>query len=167
MNKKVRKVSPIDLSRYVNADTGETLSSEGALIVRNEDTGLVVISSEEYATIDAAAWHYISLLLNDSDLGRLSKMAQMTQTTWNILFAKNNIPHSSKTLRFELGMESESMFFSMIRRLKKIGVLYVLDGLIYGEVRKIYMLNPYLARKRKTISDRAAKLFKRLEQEKE
>lgn len=162
MKGKIRRNAPIDLSKYINSETGETLESEGAVVVRNEDTGLVTISSGEYATIDAAAWDYICGILNDADVGKVSKMAQMTKTSLNLLYAGNNRPHSSKTLQVALSIKSQRMFFELVKRLKKAGVIYVLDGLILGEVRKVYMLNPFLARKRKTIVDWAANKFKEL-----
>jgi len=165
-NRKIRRAIPIDLGQYVNLETGETLASEGVIVMRNEETGLVTISSSEYANIDSVAFDYICGILNDADVAKVCKMAQMTKTALNLLYSRNNQPHSARTLQVALSIRSERMFFALIERLKRAGVIYVLDGLILGEVRKVYMLNPFLARKRKTIVDWVADKFGELGQEK-
>jgi len=41
----------------------------------------------------------------------------------------------------------------------KAGVIYQIKGNIAGEVRVIYMMNPFLARKRKTIDKEVFNVF--------
>ena len=166
MNKtvEIKKNEVLDLTKYCNTDTGETLNSEvvseGTTLTVNSKTGMTVISSTNYAVIDADAVVALTQMLNNSDLANVIKMAVVTQTPLNIVF-NGNIPHTNETLQRYLEVKSEAMYLNLIRRLINIGVLYQIKGRIYGEVRVCYMLNPFLTRKRKQFESKVFEVFEK------
>lgn len=161
--KKVKRNMKINLEDYVNSDTGEELMSElkGVSFVAQQDTNLVYIHSDDYFTIDSKAMIYLSQFLNRSELGSINVMATDLKTVLNLVF-NGNIPHTNDTLQQKLGISSTSTFTLLIRKLMKLGVLYQIKGKIMGEVRVVYMMNPFLARKRKTVDEQVVKVFDEL-----
>jgi hypothetical protein len=158
---KVHKTVQIDLSPYVDDNSGEYLIdnlAKGSKVSITENTNLVTISSDNYSVIDTQAVICLSSVLNKSDLGSVLMMGIITKTPLNILF-NNTIPHTNSTLQEYLRISSESKFIDLMKRLIKVGVLYQIKGLIYGQVRVCYMLNPYLSRKRKTFEERVLSVF--------
>lgn len=161
MAKKVlSKREIVDLTKYVNIETSEMLSSEfkGKSVVTKERTGLMSISSSDYAVIDSEALLVMAKILNNSDLANVIKMAIVTKTPLNVLF-NNNIPHCNETLQSYLQISSESQYIKLMQRLIKSGILYQIKGLIHGQVRVCYILNPYICRKRKTFEERLVSIF--------
>lgn len=151
----------IDLSKYHNAETGEVLDSElkaGTTITVKEKTNLVTITSENYAVIDSEALLVMMKLVNNSDLANVMKMSIVTKTPLNIVY-NNNVPHSNESLQKYLEVSSKSMYIKLIQRLMKAGILYQIKGLIYGEVRVCYLLNPFISRKRKNIDQELTSIF--------
>lgn len=163
-HKTIPITTPIDLDKYANIETGETLASEAAQgkgFTIREHTGLKTITSSDYAVIETEAILFLSRILNNSDLANVVKMSVLTRTPLNIVYADNNYPHTHDTLQKYLEIDSKSMFIKLIRRLIKNGILYQIKGKIYGEVRVCYMLNPYLSRKRKQFESAVFDAFER------
>ncbi len=153
--------SEMDLSKYHDSETGEVLTSvlePGTSIRVHKSTDLVSISSDNYAVIDSDALQVMMQLLNNSDLANVMKMAVITKTPMNVIY-NNTVPHTNETLQKYLQVKSEAMYISLIKRLMKAGILYQLKGLIYGEVRVCYLLNPFISRKRKTIDKELTNIF--------
>lgn len=160
--RKIRNREILDMSKYVNEDTGEMFVSENInnkqKVTVEKETGMVSISSNDYSVIDSEAIMYLSQILNNSDLGNVLKMSTILKTSLNIVF-NNSVPHSNETLQQYLEISSEPGFIALIKRLIKAGVLYQVKGLIYGQVRVIYMMNPFLANKRKTFDQKVIEIF--------
>ena len=159
--RKITQKVTMDLSKHYNSETGELMESElgpGASVTVSKQTGLVTISYENYAVIDSGALLALTQLINNSDLANVLKMAIVTKTTSNIVY-NGNVPHTNETLQKYLKLSSEAMYMKMIRRLMLAGILYQIKGLIYGEVRVCYILNPYLSRKRKTFEEQLTHIF--------
>jgi co-chaperonin GroES (HSP10) len=170
MKKEVKRINEkkiIDISQYHNSETGELLSSEmkkGTSIVVNEATSKVTIDYENYATVSTKAIMALVEILNNSDLANALKMSFCAKGPLSLLYNENNQLHSNKTLQDYLDISSESTYFILINKLIKAGVLYQIKGNIYGEVRKVYMLNPFLSKKRKTFDEEVIKIFKSFDQ---
>ena len=166
---KVRKITRsrrIDLSKYHNSETGEVLNSElkkGTSITVKEQTNLVTLHSDNYAVIESQAMLIMTQILNNSDLANVMKMSIITKTPLNVVY-NNNVPHTNETLQKYLELKSESRYIQLIRRLMKAGILYQIKGLIYGEVRVCYLLNPFISRKRKTIDRELTEIFSEFKQ---
>jgi len=168
--RKITKNTKIDLSKYHNEETGELLNSElgpNTSITVKKETGMVTIVSDNYAVIDAEAMQVMKQLLNNSDLANVLCMAVLTKTPLNVVY-NNNTPHTNESLQQYLQINSKSMYIKLIQRLMKAGILYQIKGLIYGEVRVCYLLNPFISRKRKTFEEKITSIFSefKLEQDK-
>jgi len=150
LKKKVVK-KKIDGDQFVNISTGELLSSEvpGLPSVSVVDNDLKIMHSDEYVIIDSRALDYIQENFNPVDLGRILKMADMTYGEYNIL-CKDRIPHNRETLMEELNY-SRNKFSNFLKRLEMKSIIYYIIGYIDGKRSRHIMLNPHLARKRKTI----------------
>lgn len=160
--KRVKENVVLDVSAYHNEETGELLSSElkGTVVTVTKKTTGVMIDYDDYATISTEAMLQLANVLNNSDLGNTLKMSLCAQTPLSLLYNNNNQLHSNKSLQEYLEIKSEAKYFDLIKRLIKAGVLYQIKGLIYGEVRKIYMINPFISKKRKVFDEQVIKVFK-------
>ena len=161
--KRVKENVVLDVSIYHNQDTGELLSSElgkGKSITVTQKTNGVMIDYDDYATISTEAMLQLANILINSDLANALKMSLCAQTPLSLLYNNNNQLHSNKTLQEYLEIKSEAKYFELIKKLIKAGVLYQIKGLIHGEVRKIYMINPFLSKKRKVFDEQVIKVFK-------
>ena len=166
MIRKIKKDTQVDLSQYVNKETGEfmldEISKNSDIIIKStEDSGMVSVSYNDYAVLDTEAFLILAKVLNNSEFANVVKMAITTKTQLNILY-NNNIPHSNHTLQEYLEIKSKSTFFELIKKLMEIGVIYQIKGRIHGEVRVIYMLNPLISKKRNTFDSKVIKIFERL-----
>jgi hypothetical protein len=160
--KKLKTQSKRFPNEYVNIETGETLASEATTnvhITMKEDTQYFTIDSDEYIVFDSGAMEYLNRVLPKSDMARVLQMGNMVKGDCSILFQKNNIPHDSNTLPNALQL-SQDKFYKMARTLVKKGILSYCVCAPSGYVQKIYMLNPYVARKRKVLNCELNTIFK-------
>lgn len=157
----VKKKVSVDLSSYVNVKDGTFLNNDlnkDININVEESTDMSVVSYSDYSVISTEAVKFLNQLLNNSDFANVIKMAVIIKTPLSILF-NDNIPHTNETLQKYLEIKSESMYIGLIKRLMKVGVLYQMKGLIYGEVRVIYIINPYICRKNKMFENKVLDIF--------
>jgi len=115
------------------------------------DKDLVIVHSDEYVIIDSNALAYIVDNFTPVDYGRILKMANMTNGSYNILYQQRTTPHTDTTLMDEL-QYTRNKYADFMKRLYKRGVVYYISGVKDGVEFKHIMLNPHLARKRKTIA---------------
>ncbi len=157
-----KKQVPIDTSKYVNLDTGEILESEVSKhkvsITVTEEGDFVVITSDDFVILDSKTVKYLNTLLSKTEMSNLLLMAQDLKTSLNIIY-NGPIPHTHDTLQEFLGYSSKAMFLKLLKSLMNHGVIYQIKGRIMGEIRVIYMLNPFVARKRKTIDKQVFNIF--------
>jgi predicted transcriptional regulator len=159
--KKVKIKKLIDPAKYVNTDTGEDLTSE----VKDggfefyENTEMVTITSDNFTILDSTALIFLRKHLNRSELGSISIIAEDLRTPLNIVY-NASVPHTNESLQSALEILSRSTFNSLIRKLMKLGVLYQIKGNIKGKIRVIYMMNPFVARKRKQLDSKLIEVFK-------
>jgi hypothetical protein len=158
-----KKQVPIDTSKYVNLDTGEILESEVSKhkvsITVTEEGDFVVITSDDFVILDSKTVKFLNTLLSKTELSNLLLMAQDLKTSLNIIY-NGPIPHTHDSLQEFLGYSSKAMFLKLLKTLMHHGVIYQIKGRIMGEIRVIYMLNPFVARKRKTIDKQVFSIFK-------
>jgi PHD/YefM family antitoxin component YafN of YafNO toxin-antitoxin module len=162
---RVKEKVNINVDDYVNTSTGEPLTDElkndkSLLIVTKENDKYIIISSDDYCILDSQVMLYLGTILKKAELASIILMAQDTRTPINLVYnSSENMPHTNETLQQFLGYGSKAMFINLIRSLMKIGVLYQIKGKIHGEVRVIYMLNPFISRKRKQVDAKLAEVF--------
>lgn len=151
-----------DLSNYVNIETGETLVSEskaGTEITVKEKPEYFTINSNEYIIFDSAAINYLNNILPKADVSRIYLMSNMLKGDCSVICQSNNHPHNSETLPIVLDL-SQDKFYKLVRKLVNKNILTYCVCAPSGYVQKIYMLNPYIARKRKTINCELNYFFK-------
>ena len=158
-----RKQMAIDLTKYVNEETGELLTSElqrdKMVVTVTKEGDYVVITSDDYVVLDCKTVNYLSDILSRTEMNNILMMATDLKTPLNIVY-NGPQPHSNESLQVFLGYSSKSTFIKLLQKLIKAGVIYQIKGNIRGEVRVIYMMNPFLARKRKTIDKEVFEVFK-------
>jgi len=137
----------IEGDKFVNTETGETL--DGVTSVNIVDKEIVIMHSDEYVILDSKALMYVQEHFNPTDLGRIMKMTNMTRGQFNVLY-NGESPHSKQTLQEELDY-SRNKFANFLKRLETKSIIYYIVGYIDGKRARSIMLNPHLARKRKTI----------------
>jgi predicted transcriptional regulator len=151
----------------VNSETGETVLSEmgpdSTLVVKGPSDHFT-ISSEEFIVIDSKAFTYVCGVLGRPDLEKVTRMSNMLKTDFNILHSNNNNPHNLTSLAKALEV-SQSELKKIISRLVDKNVLAYVVCKPSKFLQKIYMLNPTLARKRKTFHEDLRMFFKDLSTE--
>jgi hypothetical protein len=158
--KKQTTKKKIDPDKLVDTETGELLSSSmpGVKSVNQVNEDLVIMHSDEYVVIDSHAFLYIQENFSPTDIGRILKMANMTYGEYNVLY-NNRIPHTKGTLMETLEY-SRNKFADFMRRLEKKRIIYYIVGYDDNEKRvRHIMLNPHVARKRKTINVECLNVF--------
>ena len=157
-----KKKVNLDLSKYVNTATGELLTSElrkdKMVVTVTEEGNYVVITSDDYVVLDCKTVNYLSEILSRTEMNNVLMMTTDLKTPLNIVY-NGPQPHSNESLQKFLGYSSKSTFIKLLQKLMKVGVIYQIKGNIAGEVRVIYMMNPFLARKRKTIDKEVFNVF--------
>ena len=154
---------PVDAhpSDYVNHETGETMDSEvkdGLTVKMMQDTGHFVIDSNEFVVFDAGAVEYLQKVAK-ADVNRVIQMGNMVKGDCSVIYQNNNHPHDSTTLPGVLKL-SQDKFYKMVRRLVSLNVLSYCVCAPAGYTQKLYMLNPYIARKRKTFDNTLHEFFR-------
>jgi hypothetical protein len=160
---KTTKKTDFDVAKYVNSETGELLTSELSgnkmSVTVTEKGDYVVMTSDDYIVLDSQAVSYLVNTLSRTEFSSMMAMTVDLKTPLNIVF-NGPTPHTNETLQKYLGYSSKAMFLKLIGKLMKVGVLYQIKGNIQGEVRVIYMMNPFLARKRKTVDNKVIEVFR-------
>ena len=159
---RLKKNVDFDLETYVNIETGELLSSslgrDKLSVSVTEKGDYVVMSSDDYVVLDSATVKFLANQLSRAELSNVLMMATDLKTPLNLVY-NGPQPHSNESLQAFLGYSSRAMFFKLLNKLMKLGVIYQIKVRISGELRVVYMLNPYIARKRKTIDNTVFQVF--------
>jgi len=150
----------IDTSNYVNTVTGETLFSEfpNTTSINIKDENLAIVNSDEYIIIDSKAFRYIQTIFSAADLAKIQRLSDMVKGTYNLLHDQNGVALVPITLRASLDYD-ESEFSRFMSRLHKKSIIHYLYGYKDGRKCKWIMLNPTLARKRKTFHTDCTSVF--------
>lgn len=121
---------------------------------------MIEISSDDEIMIESKTLLALNNLLNNSDLAQVLKMAILIKPPLNIIY-NGDVPHTNETLQVYLGIESQSHYFRLIKRLVIAGVLHKVKDRINGEVRISYMFNPYLCKRKELCEHKAFKIFEK------
>lgn len=158
--KKIKKA--IDLSNYVNAETGQVMSDEigsQTRITSIHDTGQFIVKSNEFVVFDSAAADYLVRELTGAERARVFDMYNMVKGDCVVVMSKNNHPHTPDTLSAVLSM-SLNKFYEFVRKLVKKNIMAYTVCAPSGVVQKIYMLNPYIGRKAKSVNNELLRIFR-------
>ena len=159
MNKVVnRKISyKVDSSKYADIETGE-LPGDGIRITEVKKTGQFIINSDEFVIFDAASVRYISGIIRKVDLARVIIMANMVRGDCCVICQDEKTPHTPVTLSDGLQITLHE-WNAYVRKLVKKGILAYCVCAPSGFIQKVYMLNPFIARKRKAINESMGYFF--------
>ncbi len=163
--KKITSSIKIDLDKFFNGETGESLASEIVgnnitVTMKKENTELFTLKQpENFSFINLDTLDKLYKVLSNTDLGYLLKLFPLTKTEMNMIF-NNTIPHSNYTLQKYLEIKSNQTFHILIKKLISVGVLYQVKGNIQGAVRVVYIMNPNVSNRRKTFSNSLMDYFK-------
>lgn len=167
--RKLTKKTNVDTSKFIDSETGETLSSylnlnSDKACVQVPSGDYVQLKSKDFCIIESSALDYLKENLSKSDLGYIYLMANMVYGSLNALHTRERKFHTRNTLMVDLEL-ARTQFSSLINRLIEKGVLYELKGLQEGGVSKVFILNPSLARRTNTVNAVATRVFKNLSQD--
>ena len=99
IKKRSTKKQQFDVGKYVNAETGEMLSSElgkdKMSVNITEEGEMVVITSDDYIVLDAKTVKYLSNELSRTEINSMLMMATDLKTPLNIVLNGSH-PHSNK-----------------------------------------------------------------------
>lgn len=165
--KKAYEKKKIDFKKYINEETGETLSSEirGAISinVRNEDK--LFMDDKSYFTINSESLDYIKQEFNHADMGRILIMCGMVRGEYNILYdysdKKARKPYVRETLMRDLDL-TVNRFRDFINRLYDKHILCTIIEHKDDAKEIWFMMSPYLVRKQKGFNPKCANQFQKL-----
>ena len=157
--RKVKK--KLDASKYANIETAETFDSElntGESAYKDVETGEYILSFANFVSSDAVFDEEICWLLSAADYRRYRLMTNWLHTNFNIVLSGNNRPHTLQTLSkaIRLSVDETTRF---IKRLVEVGLLVYSFCPKSGYDKKIFMINPYVIRKRNSFHEHLFTLF--------
>jgi len=159
----------VDIKKYVNHETGETLSSalSGLTTITVRNKNKLVISYDSYVVIDSEATKYINKEFTPAEKGRIFAMCTMISGNHNLLYnSKTNEPHTKETLMLELDLTVDR-FRDFIKKLEaKLIISFFIKN---GDKKKnrLFMLNPFFARKQKVFYEECTSKFQKLSPKKD
>ena len=151
----------INYDNYVNIDTGESVSSElnnGESMCIEVPTGEVVLTFKEFVMTNALLEWKILWDMPPVDFRRYHFMTCFLHTPFNIVMSKNNRPHTPETLSKELQL-SKCETTRLVNRLTENGLLLYTNIPESGYEKKVYIINPFVSRKRNSINEKLLTLF--------
>lgn len=156
--KAIKKTINLDLSKYANVETGELMLDEldkDTSIKVLKDTHLVVIDSKNYFVVDIEV--LTSLLaekvLKAADLGYIMMLSQTLRSDYNAIY-QQTIPHTLESMSELLDL-SYDRTARLVKSYCRKNVMYRL----VTATETVYCINPYLTRRRKTLSRELVALF--------
>ncbi len=161
--KRLFNKKDIDPSKYVNTDTGETLASEHPNItsLNSYHKDLVLINYDNYVMIASSALAFVVANFNTSEVGRITEMTDMVRGSFNILHIDEDNHHTEESLMITIDY-SRNKFHDFMKKLLHKGIIYYVIGYKDKAPVKYILLNPYLARKSKTIHKDCLRYFQKL-----
>lgn len=163
MAKSAFNKEKIDVNRWVDPKTGETLGSHygevTSINIRNND--VVVMKSESFYIMDEKASDYLEKILTVTELGYVTLMCKMAKDVYNFLHTKQNALHTKQTLMADLEL-ARNAFNKLLAKLHRQGIIYYVTGYIKRKQVTHIMLNPFLSRKTNRISSDCYKAFQPL-----
>lgn len=159
--KKNTKFNKLDLKHYsiIEKATGEIFEPENAnLLLAKEAPGLT-INSNHYFTFDEDRLRCVlSNGIDNNALGALFVLTQNILKKYNVCLNSDGAPFNAKLLADEI-QKSQQRAREYIRELIAQNILY--EGRIEKkkELKKVLIVNPYLARKGRLIDDSLRGLF--------
>lgn len=160
--KKVFRSTSVPRDIYVNVETGETLSNSNIRVSNAEViTDVVELTYKGFLSVNSEYIPYLYDNLTAMEAKRFFLMGNMLRTSWNIVHARNNWPHSVSTLSVALGFRTMNSIYSFLDKLLSLNLIatrIVTSGRDGRRTRLIYV-NPYVIKRRLGIHPELIKMF--------
>lgn len=148
----------LDLSKFVNIETGELLVSEltdEISLKILKDTNLVLVDSKNYFIVDTEAMTTLlqEKIITKGDFAQIVVIAKTLKTEYNAAY-NYNIPHTLTTLATLLELSYERTT-SLVKKLCRKNIMH---KYVAADIT-LYCLNPYLTRRRKHFDKDLLALF--------
>lgn len=161
MIRRIKNKKALDVHDYINMETGEMLDSElkskNSKITITEETDLVAINSDDYVGLDTKATMYLIQELSSSDVTKVLQLSLTLKTDMNVSY-NNKIPHTLNTLSKLLNISKDEVT-KLVKRLYKKGIFGKFMVYKEGRDHTLYIMNPFLAKKRVTFDNKCLELF--------
>jgi len=156
--KTVKVTTNLDLSKYVDIETGQPmldLLDKDTSIKVLKDTDLVLIDSKDSFVTDVEVLTQLikDKIINVKDIGYIMLMSRTLKTEHNATY-NYTIPHTLESLSELLDLSYDRTTV-LIKRLYNKNIMYKLVTVN----DTLYCMNPYLTRKRKTLSKELVAIF--------
>jgi len=156
--KSIKRTINLDLSKYANVETGELMLDEldkDTSIKVLKDTNLVVLDSKNYFVVDIEVLTNLlaEKVLKPADLGYIMMLSQTLRSEYNAIY-QQTIPHTLESMAELLGL-SYNRTTRLVKSYCSKNVMYRL----MTATETVYCINPYLTRRRKTLSKELVALF--------
>lgn len=152
------KTNKVRGDEYGSFEDDETLlDKEGADIFAIKYTGKFRIESNNFVSFDSDVIAWLNNKLLKADVYRVFLMANTLFWEWSVVCDQNKKPYTSKSLATMLSM-SLNKFYAMTRQLEELNIVYQGVCPLFGE-RKVYMMNPFIARKTKQLDISLLEIF--------
>jgi hypothetical protein len=159
-----RKTLLTDISA-VNNETGEAFETdENSKLYHVVNTGLFKITYEEFVCITPKAIMYLNQNCKKSDIAKVLSMSATIREKYCVLFTNNHKPHNIKSLARHLKIV-ENEVYRLKDRLIELNIIYYGHFPDTGHNGKIFMFNPYIAKKANLISENIKKIFRNVTKE--
>ena len=153
----------VDRSKYVNVDTGELLSSERGISIRQTvvEESLSEVTYNNFLHVNVSGLSFAAIDVSVRSLGVLFVMATFAKTEWNTVLAGNNRPIKIKTLA-DICKMSVPTFNSCLDELCSANLIVtrIVGGNKSGYNRVIH-LNPNIVKRRKYFATELFEWFER------
>jgi hypothetical protein len=161
--RRISRKRSIDAMQFVHLDSGELLHdvAGGDVLSVNVRTEMVFIESNDFVTVDTQAVMYLRTVFSSAEMGRINDMCHMIKKSddYNVLRSlKTGKVHTKETLMKELDVHRNT-FDPFLKKLIDNSVVYLLTGMRSRRKVVYYVLNPTLARRRKTFPRSCVQYF--------
>lgn len=156
--KTIKKTINLDLSKYANTETGELMLDildEDTSIKVLKDTHLVLMDSKNFfvTDVDVLSDLLAQKILKAADLGYIMMLSQTLRSEYNAIY-QQTVPHTLESMAELLGL-SYNRTTRLVKSYCSKNVMYRL----MTATETVYCINPYLTRRRKTLSKELVALF--------
>lgn len=156
--KTIKKTINLDLSKYANIETGELMLDildEDTSIKVLKDTNLVLMDSKNFfvTDVDVLSGLLAEKILKPADLGYIMMLSQTLRSEYNAIY-QQTVPHTLESMSELLGL-SYDRTARLVKSYCRKNVMYRL----MTATQTVYCINPYLTRRRKTLSKELVAIF--------
>jgi hypothetical protein len=152
-----KKLEDYDLVHRETGQLAKLDKGESVILKKKKDT--FVMNYDNYVSFTPQAIEYLIVNCKKADIAKVLSISSTLKTEFCISYLDNNIPHNANSLCSFLDMTQDE-FYRLVKRLVTKGVLAYTVCAPTGHVQKIFMLNPYIAKKRNEISNELKVMFR-------